>query len=260
MDPNRVINSLSSITRICSKILDDKASTVIASAIAELNVTKRAYDWGKRNQNRLNRPPEPWGYTIYDSQPLRFIPVKIPNSVELQVDIYCDIRWAEDDLPTQQDIKVRVWCLHEETIFRDEFDAERIFEELEDDNRSYFPRPHKKSRVISRVHFDKANPDQAGPLYHLQFGGISQPYELFWHPEKINGPRLEYQPMDLFLTCQMVVANFFPEHYSEIRKRPEWQNQVTWCQDKFLRQHYKHCHETLENKQTLLDVLWGITT
>jgi hypothetical protein len=149
--------------------------------------------------------------------------------------------------------------LHEETIFRDEFDAERISEELEDDDRPYFPRPHRKSRVVSRIHFDKANPSQVGPLYHLQFGGISRPYELFWHPEKVNVPRLEYQPMDLFLTCQMVVANFFPEHYSEIRIRPEWRKQLIWCQENFLLQHYELCFNALKDKQTLLDVLWGVT-
>jgi len=259
MDPNRVKTSIGSISKTYGKILDDSAKVLIPSVIEGIDTSKEEYDKAKRNQARLGKHPNPWGIIIYDSQPLRFKSVNVPNSVHLQVDIYCEIRWAEDDIPVQQDIKVRVWCLHQDTIFREDFDSSRILSEFEDETRPYSPRPHKKSRVVSRFHFDKANPNQIGPQYHIQLGGISHAYEICWHPEKVNVPRIEYQPMDLFLTCQMIAANFFHNEYLEIRKKSEWIAQVKWCQNIFLREHYCQCLRALDKPQTsLLDVLWGI--
>ncbi|MCP4373246.1 MAG: hypothetical protein GY797_34845 [Deltaproteobacteria bacterium] len=256
MDPKWIKTSLRLIGKIYRDILDDSYNSVIPAAIESVDVTKKAYDWGEKNKGRLGREPEPWGYTIYHNDPLRFISTTVPNSVELQVDVYCDIRWTEDDVPVQQDIKVRIWTQHADIIFREAYDSEKIFDEFEDEARLHFPRLHKKSRVISRFHFDKANPGQGGPNYHLQLGGVPQPYELCWHPEKVNVPRLEYQPMDLFLTCQMIVANFFPKEYLEIRKKSEWRGMTLWCQKQFLKEYYRQCFEAVDNNKVLLDKLW----
>jgi hypothetical protein len=258
MDPKLIKTSLSLIREVYSDILDASYKIIIPAAIESVDTTKDVYDQAKRDQYRLKREPTPWGYTIYHNQPLRFRPVDVPNSIQLQVDVYGDVRWADDDMPVRQEIKVRIWCLHDNTTFREDYDSEEIFYELEDETKPYYPRPQKRSRVVSRFHFDRANPKQRGPQHHLQFGGIPESYELCWHPEKVNLPRLEYQPMDLFLTCHMIAANFFNQEYIEIRKRREWRQQTLLCQNWFVKEYYRQCFETVNNKQILLDRLWGV--
>jgi hypothetical protein len=81
-------------------------------------------------------------------------------------------------------------------------------------------------------------------------------YELCWHPKKVNVPRLNYQPMELFLTCQMIASNFFWKEYLEIREKSEWREEVIYYQERLLRGYYKKCLDAIENKEPLLDKLW----
>lgn len=108
MDPQKVINTLQLIGKVYKPILDDSSQYVIPQAIATIQVSKEAYDYARRNQTR-GFTPEPWGYSIQHENPLKFLSVAVPNSIEMQVDVYCDVRWAEQDIPTIQDIKIRVW-------------------------------------------------------------------------------------------------------------------------------------------------------
>jgi hypothetical protein len=75
---------------------------------------------------------------------------------------------------------------------------------------------------ISRWHVDLANTNQEGPLYHLQFGGHwpNQPDRTNDFPLSI--PRWNIMPMDIVLMSELVVANFFPEHWVELCKSPGW--------------------------------------
>lgn len=196
MDPQRVINSLQLIGKVYNSILDESHQYVIPQAISTVQVTKDAYDYARRNITR-GFTPEPWGYSIQHEYPLKFLPVVVPNSVEMQVDVYCDVRWTDQDIPIVQDIKIRVWSSHPETIFNEERDSQTILEELTRESRNY------NGRVVSRLHFDKANLNQNTgggyhPEYHIQYGGISEEYELCWHPKKVNVPRLTHQPLELF--------------------------------------------------------------
>ena len=251
MDPNLIKTSLNMISKTYRDILEPFDMTPIITGI---DTSKRAYDQAKRNQTRTSHAPIPWGYTIYHNQPLRFRPIAVPNSIELQVDVYCDIRWADAILPVKQDIKVRLWSKHWNTIFREDMDAQRIREQLADNTD-----PSAGSRVVSRFHLDKANPDQKnGPTYHLQFGGKPEAYEACWHPEKVNVPRLAHQPMDLFLTCQMIAANFFRKEYASIKEKAEWRRQVIECQKWFLLDYYRGCYEAVRNNEILLDSLWVV--
>ncbi len=251
MDPERVKTSLEQIRKVYRGILDDVTlAIVLPNAIASVDATRQRYDHAVRNRTR-GFTPEPWGYTIPHDQPLRFIPSQPPNGVEVQVDIYCDVRWMDADIPDKQDIKVRIWSNHHETAFDASRDAPQIFEQLTDPARIYH------GRVISRFHFDKADPDQKqGPEYHLQFGGKPEEYELCWHPKRVNVPRLEYHPIELFLACQMVAANFFWDEYLVIREKREWREELILYQDLLLKGHYNNCLTLIKNHKPLLDGLW----
>lgn len=255
MDPNKVQSSLRQIAKIYSKILDEESkSIVIPSAIESVKVTRENYEREKRNEPR-GIVPTSWGYTIDHSKPLRFIRSQT-RDLDFQVDIYCDIKWKGDDIPIKQDIKVRIWSKHRTTIFRPEMDSQRIEEQLDDVNRRY------PGRVVSRFHFDKVYREasagatfEPAPEYHLQIGGVPHDYELCWHPDKVNIPRLMHQPMELFLTCQMVAANFFWNEYQEIRKKGEWRQELLQYQKMLLVPHYQKCLDLLNRNQPLLDNL-----
>jgi hypothetical protein len=254
MDVNRVISSLQLIGKVYKPILDESSQYVIPQVIASVKVSKDQYDYARRNQVR-GFTPEPWGYAIQHESPLKFISANVPNSIELQVDVYCDVRWTEEDIPVTQDIKIRIWSNHSDTIFDANRDSQVVLDELTKADRSHC------GRVVSRIHFDRANLSQDPgtvhhPEYHIQFGGIPEDYELCWHPKKVNVPRLIYQPLELFLVCQIVAANFFPDVYcSEIREKAEWRQELIHYQDLLLRNYYQRCLDTITKKGSLLDAL-----
>lgn len=193
-----------------------------------------------------------WGYEISDTYPLAFKPSEVLNGA--RVDVFCDIKWADGDLPIKQDIKIRVWSDHETTAYRPELDAEDVWLKMNDENRLH------KGRVISRFHFDKADHSQGRsneyhPEYHFQVGGVSKEYELCWHPDSFDIPRFAYHPMELFLTCQLVATNFFPKKYVDISQELVWLNQLSWCQKTIQLDYYQQCVRAIRDGRVLLDFL-----
>jgi len=248
MNHQHVQRTLRLIGKVYGRILDSSHNVVLPSAIVNVKTSKILYDDRRRNQPR-GIVPGTWGYIIDHSGPLRFIPSKIKD-LDLQVDVYCDVQWKDDDIPFKQEIKVRIWSQHDMTIFDPERDSETIEEKLSD------PKRKQLGRVVSRFHFDKANSEQKGPTYHLQFGGKPEDYELCWHPSSVNVPRLEYHPMELFLTCQMIAANFFWNEYEEIKQKSEWREALILWQEYLLLNHYQKCLDTIKEEKSLLDSLW----
>lgn len=255
MNAERVKKTLRQVRKTYEKILDPVFIGSLHQAEAKVDVSKKEYDYAKRNQSR-GVEPTPWGYSISHEYPLRFKP-STELGLELQVDIYCDIKWAEGVIPVTQDIKVRVWSTYDNLIYDPNRDAKEIEIKLTDPQRTH------SGRVVTRFHLDLANPNQKrGPTYHIQYGGKPEEYELCWHPKSVNIPRLVHQPMELFLTCQMVAANFFWDEYiSEIRPKREWRDEVLLYEDLLLRNYYKKCLDFLDDRKdadTLLDYLWVV--
>ena len=119
-------------------------------------------------------------------------------------------------------------------------------------------------KPISRWHVDLANKNkdgayQEGPLFHLQFGGhwpTAQNREI---DMPISIPRWAYPPMDLILMCEVVVANFFPNKWQQLRKLSGWNMSI--------REAEKLCHKVFFQKMkeinssggniTLLHAMWA---
>jgi len=248
MNDQEVIRILGIISKVYERILDSSQSVVIQSAISSVRESRAEYVRTKRNQSR-GAKIRSWGYSIEDDMPLRFVPSRAKD-FNLQVDVYCKIYWEDDSIPAEQDIKVRLWSEHDQLIFDPDRDAQVVYEKLVDPSRE------RNGRVISRFHFDKANQSQQGPEYHLQFGGNPKGYELCWHPSSVNIPRFLYHPMDLFLTCQLIAANFFRDDYLEIKEKSEWRGALALCQKHLLVNHYRKCLKILEEGESLLDGFW----
>src|SRR5260221_678392 len=121
MNASDVIRTLNIISKVYARILDGSQSIVIPNAMSSVRESKAEYDRTKIDQSR-GVQIRPWGYTIDDSKPLRFVPSRVKD-FNLQVDVYCKIYWQDDVVPVEQEIKVRLWSDHEQLIFDPERDA-----------------------------------------------------------------------------------------------------------------------------------------
>lgn len=112
-----------------------------------------------------------------------------------------------------------------------------------------------EEKPLSRWHIDLANDSggtiQAGPLFHLQFGGRNNGHDRFEdHP--VKEPRWCHPPMELALASEMIIANFFEDAWLGLRE------DRTWCTNINLFQ--KLCYESyLKRLQDCLDAPSGST-
>lgn len=248
-----VMQSLDGIDRTYRSILDPSYKQVLEGAKQEV---KASYARFKASAD------DKWGYRIQSNAPLIFQASNI-RRLQLYVDVYCKVYWADKPVPVEQDVKIRVWTRHPDTMFRATWDSMDVQAELQ---RLQALSPFR-GRLVSRWHFDQVTADpttlnqEFHPWHHLQYGGTDEPHELSWHPEKVNMPRVPYPPMDLALACQLVVANFYwPEHVNS-RGKPEWLSRFKPMERALLLEYYRYCVTSLERKgssSTLLDELCAL--
>lgn len=250
MNPYLVEQALISIQKAygtgTSGILDDSADWVLPKAI----------QFAKRTWDKFDKDPDKhseWGYDIPETRPLRFKPRYASKGVT--VDVYCHLRWSGGtDVPSRQVIQLRIWSQDEKLIFRPDLDSKYVDETLKDLTR------HHPGRVISRFHFDRASlspcrSSEYHPDFHIQIGGNSKDYELCWHPDTFDLPRIPHYPMELFLTCQFVAINFFPEKYRLISKEQHWRGRLRDMQRRLWLDHHKACIRTIDEGSSVLDML-----
>jgi len=122
---------------------------------------------------------------------------------------------------------------------------------------------YKESTVhCPRWHFDLCNPNQDGPITHLQYGGNKHPDQ----PNldvKIREPRWNVPPMDIVLLCETVAANFFTEIWrTQLKDNPTWNKTVKasqrLCYPYYMRKLYKSLNDT--GGLTLLNESWNTVT
>lgn len=119
----------------------------------------------------------------------------------------------------------------------------------------------EEGNVLIKHHIDFANSSdgqfQEGPLFHLQFGGHT-PNHAKSFEVPIKEPRWLCFPLDVVLLCEVVVANFYPEEWAELKSLPGWNGPIVssqkLCIIPFL--------NTLQNKasissRSLLDQIWA---
>jgi len=140
-----------------------------------------------------------WQYTIDASTPIEFVPTSDKKLGKIVPQVYLDIAVEppkRNDLPPfkRLDTKIEIFDL--------------------------------KGKLQSRWHIDLANRKedgsyQEGPLFHLQSGG-HKPESKREDELKISRPRWAMPPMELILTCEMILANFYPEPWKIIRNEKRW--------------------------------------
>jgi len=190
-----------------------------------------------------------WGIIISPDYPFKFRPSNL-NGKNVQVDLFCRIVGNIPSLKSGDDqlfenlihynICVRVWSLDADMSFRVSHDSEEMFESLvKNDNK----------RVMLRFHVDKkiTKTQLEEPFIHMHFGGNAQDNELIWYPKTIDVPRFTYLPLDIILTIEFILTNFFSEESNQLREDPEWKSIVITSQEIFLRPTIEKYNSFLDN-------------
>ena len=91
-----------------------------------------------------------------------------------------------------------------------------------------------KKKLQLRWHIDLANrlddgTYQPGPLFHLQAGGHT-PKGDRQEELKVSIPRWPFPPMELILTCEIIIANFYPDKWKKIKKQKKWLELIQFAQ------------------------------
>jgi hypothetical protein len=178
-----------------------------------------------------------WKFEISPYFPVKFYPFQL-NGNTVQVDFSCSI---DGEIPPSRirinqekiyienyTILIRLWSLEESLSFREDYDSEKIKQDVRDNN---------NERVILRFHIDKKKKgtETEEPLYHMNFGGIQSGNEISWFPKSINVPRFYFSPMDIILATEFILMNFYSAETFELREDPEWKSIITTAQELFLK-------------------------
>lgn len=88
-----------------------------------------------------------------------------------------------------------------------------------------------------RHHIDLANPDQHGPLWHLQMGGLSSSEARDKSLEWLDVPRWPVLPMDMILVLELATYNFQHEAWIELHEKNPWRD-IIKRSERLMHQHY----------------------
>ena len=228
-------------------ILDDRASVVIEEARSMLRASKEQFD-RTRSRTEPAIQQRMWGYSITPSNPLRFRDTEI-DGLRLRVDLFLKEFWSEEpgESPTVLNVVIRVWCLDHSVCYRADWDSESLEDRIQPD----------VGRVLLRLHFDLANPDQPGPKYHLQVGGKQLDEELHWFPKALSLPRILHMPVDLVLASELIAANFYPNAYRKLRREDMWVGARRVSQDHLLDGYIERARTAIASNGSILEVLWN---
>jgi hypothetical protein len=195
-----------------------------------------------------------WEIRIPRTDPLKFKEF-IRNGYRLEVQLNCEIKGTAPSLDSNEvtidEYKVEIWIrsLDKDLSFRPDFDSKKICQQLS--KRDW-------RRVILSYHMDRrgASAKVFEPIYHLHAGGRLAEQEYCWIPKDLEEPRFYFFPLDIILLCEFILVNFEPEKHDELRKTPEWRNQVIRSQNLYLKPYISKFYKYLEdNNYTLLNHL-----
>ena len=170
-----------------------------------------------------------WEYAIKPSAPIKFVPTSDKKLGKIIPHVYLDVAVEppkRNDLPLfkRLDTKIEIFDL--------------------------------AGHLQSRWHIDLANRKedgtyQDGPIFHLQSGG-HKPLANRKEELKISRPRWAMPPMELILTCEMILANFYPAQWKTIRTEKRWLKLIQAAQSMCYLTYYQQIHECLFKSQPLI--------
>lgn len=183
-----------------------------------------------------SRESKSWNYTITSSSPIIFRTIVHDKiGTEIIPRIYADITLDESKLE------------EEGTPFSNIVSVLEI--------RSI------EGKVLVRFHIDRANAGQAGPLFHLQYGGHSPGSDRDRPDFELREPRWAHPPLDIILLCEVVIANFYALTWSEIKHQRGWMELIGMSQQLCLEPYFNNIQKHVDKKdRSLLNSLWVMSS
>jgi hypothetical protein len=174
-------------------------------------------------------------YTIEETKPINFVQTSSKKLEQIAPRVYIDVAVklpAKNDVPPFNRLVtvIEVWDI-------------------------------SKNKLQSRWHIDLANrfdngTYQAGPLFHLQGGG-HKPQGNRQEELKVSIPRWPFPPMELILTCEIIIANFYPDKWEKIRNQKKWRELIQVAQSMCYPVYFQRVQNCLEQNQSILNALWA---
>lgn len=176
---------------------------------------------------------------------------EIPKNKRLSFDIYdnhkivesikisCRIKGNDTEI-IEQNITFTYFSKNDDLIYRRDWDSESVKERYDS----------HKGRVMLKFHFDKKCVDTtiSEPKYHFHVGGKSENEECYWHPDELELPRLPYPPLDIIILCDIILMNYFPDHYKKLKEEnPDWFKLVKNSQKLFQKEYIKNVLDSITN-------------
>lgn len=251
MSVAEIIRDIETLERHLQPILVGDSVQVLEQARAQL----MAFEKTTRRRARKNREQLPWEIRITSERSLKFR--QSWDEKRLQPDLFCRlIGPGEEGWPFQrQEFVIRVWSLDDGLSYRCEFDGNSI--------REWLKTQSKPDRVLFRFHFDRAEKGAKGTLFHLQVGGkpVEEAREMCWFTGLPGLPRIPAPPMDLFMACELVAANFFNDHFERLCEEPEWLAIIRRAEQRTVAKYYQMCRDHMAVSdlisRSLLKKLWN---
>ncbi len=255
MNIDQALRELTVVQQQLGRLLEEDGRRAIQQAKQDLERQRGAAFTGgpRRRQRHRQRQPPPWHFEISAGTPLLFVPTTVSDARHrVSVDLFCRISEPRDGLPQgEHSIVLRVWSSDARFWYRDGLDAPQLRDLIHGSG---------GRRVMHRVHFDLADPGQAGPRFHWQVGGTQQGVEFCWFPDSLNLPRFPHYPLNLITACEFVVRTFFPAEGERLANEPTWIGAVRVAQDAYLEPYLRDLVRSpapLTLRPSVLQHLWN---
>lgn len=174
-----------------------------------------------------------WTFAIDPDEPIRFTRAEkmTKDKEDVNITVFCDISVCQSSYKNLP------------------FTSLDIAAEFYDDLRN----------PLARWHIDLANKKdngemQPGTLTHLQYGGHCRGNRA--HDHKLKIPRWNHPPVDVILLSEIILANFYPEHWELMREELVWREAVRMSQSLFYSAYLRRYVEHLTNPDTT--ILYGM--
>jgi hypothetical protein len=176
-----------------------------------------------------------YAYTIEQIKPINFLPTASKKLAQIAPRVYIDVAIKSPEKKDRPPFEKLVTVIE-------------IWDVL-------------KKKLQLRWHIDLANrfddeTYQAGPLFHLQAGGHT-PQSDRQQELKVSIPRWPFPPMELILTCEMIIANFYPDKWKKIKRQKKWLELIHASQQLCYPTYFQRIQNCLEHRQSVLEALWA---
>lgn len=194
-------------------------------------------------------------YNIDDAKPLVFLNVDL--------DRHCLPRGIENIPKTDISVELKLTSRFvEHEVDRDEHDpiealgVNFVLEAL-------FAQGEELCEAHCSWHLDKGAPSDANfshPMYHMNFGGASMTKRgnIFGNLLLLASPRLVHPPMDIILSCDFVVRNFYEKkNHQKLTTNPVYLEIVDRAQKRYWRPYLKTLSSKWNDNTTIKNLTYS---